>query len=401
MSCAVAGKAGTCSPVPAGAADPATVCANGGAASCGATGFCDGSGGCQLYPAGTQCAAPSCPIAGTDATLARTCDGAGSCKPATTQSCGTYACNGLTCNAACAGNADCSPGNVCQDGACGKRRLGQLCLAGGDCESGNCVDGVCCSAGSCGNCQSCNVLGSAGGCHAVAAGTDEPHGGCAPAPPCGRTGKCDGLGACAYAPVSTSCGTASCVGSTFTPVGACDGAGACKQASVSCSPYLCGAGACLTGCTADLECAAGFSCPAGSCTDLAANAATCASGADCLSNHCLEGVCCASASCGSCRTCARSGMAGTCAPVLAGDPDPTGACRLLSCSDATLVRSACDGAGACASKPVTDCTPFACDGVSKACKTSCADAEDCASGYNCSAAGGGGAAVKTCRPRGN
>ena len=96
------------------------------------------------------------------ATLARTCDGAGTCRPPSTQSCGAYACNGTTCNAACGADGDCAPGNVCNAGSCGLKRLGQLCAGGAECDSGNCVDGVCCASASCGNCQSCNVAGHGG-----------------------------------------------------------------------------------------------------------------------------------------------------------------------------------------------------------------------------------------------
>ena len=53
---------------------------------------------------------PRCPAPATAAAPAR---------PATTQSCGTYACNGTTCNAACGGDGDCAPGNVCNAGSCG------------------------------------------------------------------------------------------------------------------------------------------------------------------------------------------------------------------------------------------------------------------------------------------
>ena len=111
---------------------PTGQCTRQGAASCGTTGFCDGSGGCQLYAAGVQCAPPParcsparrrppCPAPATATACAR--------RP-TTQSCGVYACNGTTCNAACGGDADCAPGNVCNAGSCGKKRLGQLCSAG-------------------------------------------------------------------------------------------------------------------------------------------------------------------------------------------------------------------------------------------------------------------------------
>src|SRR5262249_28344264 len=155
----------------------------------------------------TQCAPPTCPMGSATATLARTCDGAGNCRSATMQSCGTYACNGTTCNAACGADVDCAPGNVCNMGMCGLKRLGQLCSTGTECDSAHCPDGVCGMPGPCGTCQSCNVVGLAGPCNKVPDGDMEPHGGCTPSPPCGFTGKCDGNGACRNAPATTSCGT--------------------------------------------------------------------------------------------------------------------------------------------------------------------------------------------------
>ena len=81
------------------------------------------------------------PTGTTTATLARTSDGPGVCKPATTQTCTPFACNGTTCTAVCAMDSDCAPGNVCNSGSCGKKRLGQICAAGAACDSGNCVMG--------------------------------------------------------------------------------------------------------------------------------------------------------------------------------------------------------------------------------------------------------------------
>ena len=96
------------------------------------------------------------------------------------------------------------------------KALGQLCSAASDCESNNCVEGVCCSSPSCGTCQSCAVTGLAGTCRPVPAGDVEPHGGCTGNTPCGFIGTCDGNGACRQAPTSTSCGVASCSGATYT-----------------------------------------------------------------------------------------------------------------------------------------------------------------------------------------
>jgi hypothetical protein len=429
MSCAPSssGPAGVCSPVAANGTDPSGQCKDQGAANCGTTGFCDGNGACQLYAAGTQCLGPSCPSGGVSATSQRTCDGAGTCKPPSTQSCAPFACNaatGTACVAVCASNADCSPGNVCNGGACGLKRLGQLCASGPECGSGNCVDGVCCSAASCGSCQVCNLTGNPGSCQPVSAGSTDPHGGCTGTTTCGTNGTCNGNGLCAFTAAGTSCGSAMCSGSTDTPIGACDGAGTCAQPTQSCGAYMCGSGAaCLTMCTSNSDCIAGDTCQSGSCTNLKPLGASCGSTTECLSSFCTDGVCCSSGPCGSCRSCAVSGT-GTCAPVGA-VKDPAGVCvdqgtascgtnglcdgnglcanypvglpcAPAGCQTTTLnaAAAACDGAGHCTPASTTDCTPYAC--VSAACNTSCALSTDCASGYACSPNPDGGPG--TCVP---
>ena len=65
LSCALATTAGTCTPVASGDPDPTGTCQNAGPATCDTTGFCDGKGACELFPAGTSCAAPTCPANGT------------------------------------------------------------------------------------------------------------------------------------------------------------------------------------------------------------------------------------------------------------------------------------------------------------------------------------------------
>ena len=63
---------------------------------------------------------PACPAGTSTATLARTCDGAGTCGPATSQSCAPYTCNGTSCRAACGMDSDCVSGMVCNAGSCGQ-----------------------------------------------------------------------------------------------------------------------------------------------------------------------------------------------------------------------------------------------------------------------------------------
>jgi hypothetical protein len=420
LSCALSATAGTCTPVPAGAADPTGTCLNAGAASCDTTGFCDGKGACELYAAGTPCAPPSCPLNATTETLGRACDGAGACKPATTQACAPYTCNGTTCNTTCVADADCASPAICdlQRNKCGdKHRLGEACTVDEDCLTGNsCVDGVCCATPSCGTCQSCKVVGREGTCSEVPADAADPHGRCTPSPPCGFVGTCDGAGACKNASTATSCGTGSCANAMLTPVGFCNGAGTCRQTPRGCGGYVCDAGgaACLTICMGDGDCASGFSCANGSCTDLTQNGGACTDGTQCISGRCVEQVCCGASSCPACSSCAVAGKAGSCQPVPKGGADPlasclgmaaatcgtdgtcdgSGSCAFFAmgtvcvpaaCDAATsalTAASVCNGAGTCQPGATSSCVPWACGAAS--CKTApCADAADCAAGHAC------------------
>src|SRR5207244_3389602 len=103
---------------------------------------------------------------------------------------------------------------------------GVSCGGGVQCASGFCVDGVCCNTACDGQCQACDVQGSAGQCTAA---TGAPHGArqaCA-SDGTGCGGACDGANSasCTY-PVS-ACRGASCSAGVATLAAACDGAGHC------------------------------------------------------------------------------------------------------------------------------------------------------------------------------
>jgi hypothetical protein len=102
--------------VPAGQ-DPLNQCTDAGAASCGTNGSCNGNGACQLYATGTQCVAQACSASTLSAP--RTCDGAGTCRAATTSSCNPYVCNPTACKTTCTSSADCLSPNVCTGTTCG------------------------------------------------------------------------------------------------------------------------------------------------------------------------------------------------------------------------------------------------------------------------------------------
>jgi hypothetical protein len=161
-TCNLTGNAGYCSPVPAGQ-DPKDSCTQDLASTCGRDGTCDGSGGCRLWPSGTECASASC-TAGT-ATTARTCDGAGTCSATSSKACAPYACKGTACTTQCSGNSDCDQGSplsvvaaYCSGGTCLRRQsIGGTCTSAIQCAAGNycnvglkvCAGAVCICPASC------------------------------------------------------------------------------------------------------------------------------------------------------------------------------------------------------------------------------------------------------------
>jgi hypothetical protein len=78
--------------------------------------------------------------------------------------------------------------------------LGLACHLDTDCISGSCVDGVCCSASSCGACSSCAVAGSLGTCAPIPKFTEDPKSNCT------DTNVCDGIGNCASTTATTAPG---------------------------------------------------------------------------------------------------------------------------------------------------------------------------------------------------
>ncbi len=186
MSCAVTGKLGACSAVPAGKTDTvATVPCSGQSA-------CDGKGTClkangQACASGSSCGSGLC-VDGVccDALCDSTC-----------KSCAVKGSEG-TCSNVPAGSADTSAKTTCMgtsacDGSGGcKKGNGQACTVPADCGSGQCVDGFCCDSACGETCKACNVSGFEGTCSFVPAGKPDATGATA----CSGSKACDGNGKC-------------------------------------------------------------------------------------------------------------------------------------------------------------------------------------------------------------
>ena len=343
QSCNLPGAAGRCTPVPAGEADPAG-CPAEVAATCGRDGTCDGAGACRLHQPGTVCRAAGCGSA-SERLMPGTCDGLGRCSAPTSVSCAPYACSGGDCKTSCSNGADCAAGNSCSGGSCGKKPLGAGCTDRSECNSGNCVDGACCDVTECpGPCRSCNVPGAAGSCRNFAANSSPRASGCSPQPAdgCGRTGRCDGAGACQLHPAGTGCGQRSCNGGSETAAPSCDGRGSCVAGSTrNCGRFNCQGGSCATSCSNNDGCTSNNFCQDGTCVARRAAGASCSEGSNCSSGNCVDGRCCQSSSCPAGATCTGSG--GTCVSKRAlGAACLTGLdCASGSCADGVCCESSC------------------------------------------------------------
>jgi hypothetical protein len=327
-ACNLAERLGRCAAVPAGQAEPRARCPAESVASCGLDGTCDGTGACRKHPTGTVCAPGSC-AGPAQRTLPATCDGDGTCRPPVQQTCAPYLCEGGACKVSCVGPEDCSDGNPCINGSCGRSPLGAACQSSPDCNSGNCVDGVCCDVASCaGPCRSCNLAGAAGSCQNLAANAQPRSSGCPAesATTCGRTGRCDGAGACQLQTAGTVCAAGTCAAGMETSAATCNGAGVCLPgAPRPCGYFGCLGDTCHTSCTTDDQCAATAFCQDRACVVRRANGITCTAGGQCASGFCADGRCCESACTTPCRRC--DATPGTCTTITSGrDTNATPPC---------------------------------------------------------------------------
>jgi hypothetical protein len=302
--------------------------------------------------------------------------------------------------------------------------LAQPCQGGGECKSLRCADGVCCDTACDGVCEACTAAkkgsGQDGVCGLVPSG-DDPDNEC-PADDkstCGKSGSCDGKGACAFYAANTPCGAATCTDGVSTGL-LCTKDHKCQQQVATCLPFLCkDPTACATECDADDQCAENAHCQGGLCELDLPQGSPCDRALACQSGFCVDGVCCNSACDSSCQACASAlkqdgGADGACGPAKAGsDPhddcadepvlscdksgqcDGKGQCALyaagVECQPPTCAGdakagfrvglSACDGSGTCLAQPGASCGLFGCD--QGKCKTGCAADGECAAQAFC------------------
>ncbi len=151
QSCAVTGKIGTCAPVRSAEDDTCT-----GTSICNPSGLCRRDIG-ETCSGSSDCATGNC--------VDGVCCGSASCG--TCLSCGVAGSLGsctpmprLTedADSGCTGASTCNGVGDC------RAKNGQACVAGADCASQQCVDGICCESACTGTCYSCNQPGKLGTC---------------------------------------------------------------------------------------------------------------------------------------------------------------------------------------------------------------------------------------------
>jgi hypothetical protein len=423
VSCAQPSAPGRCLPVPAGMADtstnPAQVCGDEGAASCGLDGRCDGVGGCQRYAAGVPCRPEVCDASTNSWTPAGACAATG-CSAPGPRSCAPFRCDaqGVRCSTLCASNADCAAPAVCRDGSCGVRPGGSPCAKAADCGSGFCAQGVCCNSACGESCYACNLPDRLGVCTALPDGGRDPAGVCTDdgESTCGNDGTCNGSGGCRKYGPDTVCAAGACKSGVKTAASYCSGTGKCLAGSaVACDPYVCnGSGTdCFGACHGvgpASECLAPNLCNDQRCGD-ARKGQTCGATADCAPGlTCVDRVCCESSCSGPCKTCKR--VPGTCTDLPQGSSssgckgdgknvcgrtgkcDSSGGCALGATSttgapgacsgpSAGTKPATCDGRGACGQAAALDCGDNRCG--SGTCLP-CAKDADCLGGRACDVA---------------
>ena len=249
--------------------------------------------------------------------------------------------------------------------------VGARCGANGECKSGFCADDRCCTSACAGACKSCALTGQEGTCTLVAKGKDPGQDCAGTHAKCG--GTCDGKGACAMAPTTTSCKDSACAVGKLTSHN-CDGKGDCVSQTTDCGGYGCAAvgDACKTTCATTADCIAAFECVSGACVNSLANGKSCGTNNKaCASGNCVDGVCCSTSACGTCKGCNVSGKEGTCAAVA----DLT-SCGTTKCVTGSKTEQVCE-AGVCGPHTAS-CGNYACNATADDCLKVCKSGLDCA-----------------------
>jgi hypothetical protein len=363
QTCALPNARGTCTPVPAGQPDTKGMCVAQAESTCGNDGKCDGKGGCQKWKDGTVCKAASCSSTANTETPQGTCK-TGRCETPSARSCAPYkGCTGTRCLENCGSDGQCTSGNFCNGGSCGKRPNGAQCSAANQCASNICAQGRCCSTACSGVCQACNASGT---CVNVPTGQPDPNGAC---PDDACSNGCSGTGTCRREPNTKDC--SACADGSNIDKGTCNGNGTCNRSNQACPADnpICAAGKCGKGnCTA-ANCAAPCKVcsPGGICVNAPGNpacttmgqAGTCSGGSCmCTPKSCPDGW-----ECGSINDCGTTKSCGTCqAPNMCNTSMHVCQCTPSTCPNnfCGMMSNGCGGQLTCGCPPNQTCNGTTC-----------------------------------------
>jgi len=205
---------------------------------CNATG-CNAQTGACIYPSGTSCGSQTCvnsAVAGSGI-----CDSSGKCVTNPVPCPNHLGCDtaGVDCNTSCTNVTDCAKDYYCDNdaGGCIPQTVFGPCTANEQCTSELCGlsgTGNCCNVA----CPSSSTTCAASDCLAT-------------------------NGDCGYPDGSLPCGSTleSCAAGAQQDPSVCDGMGDCPTPGVTqCTPFICGANACLTTCTDATSCVSGAFC---------------------------------------------------------------------------------------------------------------------------------------------
>ena len=251
---------------------------------------------------------------------------------------------------------------------------GAPCKSSNQCTSGNCVDKHCCDVLCDGACRSCDQAGKQGTCSLIPKGTD-PDNECAGTPAlCG--GTCDGIGVCAFAPLSTSCGATTCTAGSLSTHN-CDGKGGCPPKTQSCGGYACEntGDKCKTTCMTKADCSGNAQCVGKQCVSSLPRGKPCGTNNKaCASGFCVDGVCCKTATCPTCTKCNITSKEGTCNAVINSTPCGATTCADGPTSSAKTIKACVNGK---CTLSTTLCNFYRCNSKGDDCLSACAGHSDC------------------------
>ncbi len=192
---------------------------------------------------------------------------------------------------------------------------------------------------------------------------------------------CDGQGNCTSTLVPVSCAPYLCLDEACAAP--CAGDGDCV------SGFICTGGLCVPPAETGAACRSGRQCASGFCADGVCCNEPCSGQCEACALDGRLGTCSAVSGdpVGDRPPCVGEDQApctGTCdGATRAACVYPTSIVCATTCADAGTVESTCDGLGACVEGAAESCEPYACNTTTGRCRTNCRVSAECAAGFAC------------------